>query len=114
VHIKFSALRAFFRRLVKEGFRRDNPIVKSDATKSNELLPKTVSEEHFAKTLSALNFSHFTHLRDAALFALAFDSGARLSELVNLRLGGIDLTLRRAKVKGKGNKERMIYFGVIT
>ncbi|MEZ8216835.1 Phage integrase, N-terminal SAM-like domain [Candidatus Fervidibacteria bacterium JGI MDM2 SSWTFF-3-K9] len=114
VHTKFRALRAFFRWLVKEGFRQDNPIAKVTPPKVNEPLPKTVTEEHFVKTLSALNLSRFAHLRDAALFALAFDSGARLSELVNLRLGDIDLTLRCAKVKGKGNKERMIYFGTTT
>jgi site-specific recombinase XerD len=114
VHTKFRALRAFFRWLVKEGLRQDNPIAKVTPLKVNEPLPKTVSEEHFAKVFNAINLSRFAGLRDAALFSLAFDSGARLSELLNLRLCDIDLLNRCAKVKGKGNKERMIYFGALT
>jgi len=114
VHTKFRALRAFFRWLHKEGFRPDNPVEKVAPPKVNEPLPKTVSENHFVKTIQTLNFSRFADLRDAALFCLAFDSGARLSELLSLRLSDIDLLNRCAKVKGKGNKERMIYFGTMT
>jgi site-specific recombinase XerD len=64
---------------------------KSHAPKVNEPLPKTVNEDHFAKTFQAL--SRFADLRDATLFCLAFDSGARLSELLSLRL--YDLSVRR-------------------
>lgn len=114
VHTKFRALRAFFRWLVREGLRQDNPIEKVHTPKVNEPLPKTVTEEHFAKTMATLNLSKFTDLREATLIALAFDSGARLSELLNLRLEDIDLLTRTAKVKGKGGKERLIYFGNTT
>ena len=114
VHTKFRALRAFFRWLVKENLRPDNPITKVTPPKVNAPLPKTVNEDHFAKTFQALCLSRFADLRDAALFCLAFDSGARLSELLSLRLSDLDLLSRCAKVKGKGNKERMIYFGTLT
>jgi len=74
-------------------------------------LPRTVTEEHLQQALSALNLSKFEHLRNAALFVFAFDSGARLSEILNLRLCDIDLLQKVAKVKGKGGKERLVYFG---
>ncbi len=114
VHTKFRALRAFFRWLVREGLRSDNPIERVHPPKVNEPLPKTVTEEHFAKVMATLNLSKFTDLREAAIISLAFDSGARLGELLNLRLEDIDLTARTAKVKGKGGKERLIYFGNTT
>jgi site-specific recombinase XerD len=77
-------------------------------------LPKTVNEDHFAKVLNAIPLFRFAGLRDAALFCLALDSGARLSELLSLRLCDLDLLSRCAKVKGKGNKERMMDFGTLT
>jgi len=45
---------------------------------------------------------------------LAFDSGARLSELINLKVGDVDLLQRCAKVMGKGGRERIIFFGNLT
>jgi site-specific recombinase XerD len=66
VPTKFPALRAFFRWLAKENLRADNPITKVTPPKLNEPLPKTVSEDHFAKTFQAL--SRFADLRDATLF----------------------------------------------
>ncbi|MCX7968100.1 MAG: site-specific integrase [Armatimonadetes bacterium] len=111
VHGYWRVLRTFFNWLVQQGLRDDNPILKVPQPKVNEPLPKTVTAEHFAKTISALDLSRFTDLRDTALFCLAFDSGARLSELLSLRVGDIDLTEKFAKVKGKGGKERLILFG---
>ncbi len=107
----WRVLRTFFRWLVAQGLRADNPIAKVPEPKSGEPLPKTVTTEHFAKTISALDLSRFSNLRDAALFCLAFDSGARLSELLSLKVGDIDLSERFARVKGKGGKERLIFFG---
>jgi site-specific recombinase XerD len=114
VPTKFPALHAFFRWLAKENLRADNPITKVTPPKVNEPLPQTVNEDHLAKTLNAIPLFRFAGLRDATLFCLAFDSGARPSELLSLRLCNLDLLSRCGKVKGKGNKERMMDFGTLT
>jgi site-specific recombinase XerD len=114
VPTKFPALHAFFRWLAKENLRADNPITKVTPPKLNEPLPKTVNEDHLAKTLNAIPLFRFAGLRDATLFCLAFDSGARLSELLPLRLCNLELLSRCGKVKGRGNKERMMDFGTLT
>ena len=114
VPTKFPALHAFFRWLAKENLRADNPITKVMPPKVNEPLPKTVNEDHLAKTLNAIPLFRFAGLRDATLFCLAFDSGARLSELFPLRLCDLELLSRCGKVKRKGNKERMMDFGTLT
>jgi site-specific recombinase XerD len=114
VPTKFPALHAFFRWLAKENLRADNPITKVTPPKLNEPLPKTVNEDHLAKTLNAIPLFRFAGLRDATLFCLALDSGARLSELLSLRLCNLELLSHCAKVKGKGNKERMMDFGTLT
>jgi site-specific recombinase XerD len=56
----------------------------------------------------------FCMTKGRSLFCLALDSGARLSELLSLRLCNLELLSRCAKVKGKGNKERMMDFGTLT
>jgi len=61
-----------------------------------------VTEEHFSAAISTLNPNRFSDLRNLAIFMLAFDSGARLSELINLKVGDVDLLQRCAKVMGKG------------
>ncbi len=87
----FRSIRAFFRWLKSEGLRDDLPTEKMPLPKMPETLPRTVTEEHFLKSLQTLNPSEFPDLRNLALFLLAFDSGARLSELLGLRVGDIDL-----------------------
>lgn len=114
VHTKFRALRAFFRWLQREGLRKDNPVEKVIPPRPDESLPKTVTEEHFIAALRTLDLSRFAHLRDAALFAFAFDTGARLGEILNLKISDIDMGNRAAIIRGKGRKERIVYFGYTT
>jgi site-specific recombinase XerD len=107
----FRSIRAFFRWLHSEGLRNDIPTNRIPLFRTPEPLPRTVTEEHFLAAIKTLNSSKFSGLRNLTLFVLAFDSGARLSELLNLRFGQIDLETNTAKVCGKGNRERIIVFG---
>ncbi|MEM3146678.1 MAG: tyrosine-type recombinase/integrase [Archaeoglobaceae archaeon] len=123
----YRSLRAFFRFLISEGVRDDTPTKKVPAPRTDQPLPKTVTEEHFLKTISTFLPDGakslkplksvrlpYHKLRNLTLFVMAFDTGARLSELVSLKIGQIDITRRVATVKGKGRKERMIVFGSVT
>lgn len=114
VHTYFVAISTSFSWLNKEGIIAENPCSKVAKPKPHQPLPTPVTEEHFQKAISTLNPSNFHDLRNLALFMLAFDSGARLGELLNLKVGDVDLLQRVAKVMGKGGKERLIYFGVKT
>jgi len=110
----FRSIRAFFRWLYSEGFRDDIPTNKIQLPRTPEPLPRTVTEEHFLAAIKTLNSSEFSGLRNLTLFVLAFDSGARLGELLNLRVGQVDLVTKTARVCGKGNRERIIVFGRTT
>ncbi|MCS7187415.1 MAG: tyrosine-type recombinase/integrase [Armatimonadota bacterium] len=114
VHTYFIAISVFFSWLHKEGIIAENPCSKVAKPKARHPIPKPVTEEHFQKAISTLNPSNFHDLRNLALFMLAFDSGARVSELLGLKIGDVDLLQRVAKVIGKGGKERFIYFGAKT
>ena len=116
-HCYYRSVRAFFRFLVKEGLRADTPTDKVPPPKIPEPIPRTVTEEHFLRTVEAIGFKNpsglkWHEIRNLAVFVLAFDTGARLSELLSLRICDVDLQKRMAIVRGKGQKERVIVFGV--
>lgn len=108
----YRSLRAFFRFLVREGLRDDVPTEKVPMPKPEQPLPRTVTEDHFLKAIATFNPAKFCDLRNLALFVLLYDTGARLGEILNLKVGSVDLKNRQAVVKGKGRKERVIVFGL--
>ncbi len=110
----YRILRALFNWMVREGLRSDNPVLKVPRPQVDAPMPRTVTEEHLVAVLRALKGEDFATLRNRALFLLAFDSGARVSELLNLRVGDIDFLQRTAIVRGKGGRERLIFFGAAT
>ncbi len=107
----YRILKTFFRWLVELGLRTDNPMSKIPPPKSEEPMPRTVTEEHFRQAIRLLDTSNPNDLRYAALFTLLFDTGARVSEILALRVSDIDLRHRLLRIKGKGNKERIVPFG---
>jgi site-specific recombinase XerD len=107
----FRILRAFFRWLKEIGLRQDYPIAKIKPPKPENPLPRTVTEDHFLTVIRRLDPSKPLDLRYAVLFTLLFDTGARVSEILQLRVGDIDLKNRLLRIKGKGNKERIVPFG---
>ena len=61
--------------------------------------------------LNTLNTSSPIEIRNKAMIELAYASGLRVSELVNLKLGDIHLDMQYVQVYGKGNKERIVPVG---
>lgn len=110
----YRSLRAFFRFLAHEGLRDDIPTEKVPMPKAETPMPRTVTEDHFVAAISTFNPNKFHDLRNLALLVLLFDTGARLGEILSLKVGQVDLKNRQAIVKGKGRKERVIVFGVKT
>jgi site-specific recombinase XerD len=107
----FRILRVFFRWLKNIGLRQDYPMSKVKPPKPESPLPRTVTEDHFLAAIKRLDPSKPLDLRYAVLFTLLFDTGARVSEILQLRVGDIDLKNRLLRIKGKGNKERIVPFG---
>ena len=107
----YRILRVFFRWLKNIGLRHDYPLSQVKPPKPENPLPRTITEDHFLAVIKQLNPSKPLDLRYAALFTLLFDTGARISEILQLRIGDVDLKNRLLRLKGKGNKERIIPFG---
>ena len=107
---RLSSLRTFFNFLIREAHLKTNPALAVRAPKAPKRLPVTLDADHVARLLE---FRADTELdkRDKALMELFYSSGLRLSELVGLNIGDLDLVDRTVRVLGKGNKARVLPIG---
>jgi len=108
---KLSAIRSFYRYLVREEILPTNPLEKASSPKLDRRLPSFLTIEETVRLLKAPDLATPQGLRDRALIELIYASGLRLSELVNLNLGQVNLDTREVRVWGKGSKERVVLMG---
>jgi integrase/recombinase XerC len=105
-----SALRGFYRYLLREQEVARNPASGVAAPKSARRLPKTLSADQAARLVS-LEAGDPLAWRDRALLELLYSSGLRLAEIVNLDLAELDLAGGLVRVTGKGRKVREVPVG---
>jgi integrase/recombinase XerC len=108
---KLSALRTFFRYLVREGVLTANPAEVMATPKRNRYLPKTLSVDEASALMERGHGVTTLALRDRAILELLYSSGLRVSELTGLNVEGLDLRENLVRVLGKGNKERIVPVG---
>lgn len=106
-----STLRRFYRYLVREGRRKDDPTANIASPKLDRPLPHTLSERQVELLLGAPDIEQPIGLRDRAMLELLYASGLRVSELVSLTADRINLNQGVIKVLGKGDKERLVPVG---
>jgi site-specific recombinase XerD len=105
------AVRAFFGYLYHEGLIEQNPMEKIKMPKVPKKVVPTFSEKEIEKLLAQPDKHTDRGFRDYALLLTFVDTGARLSEIANLRIDDVDLEQGYLKAMGKGSKERYIPFG---
>ncbi len=106
-----SALRGFYRYLVREGITREDPTARIESPRLGRPLPKTLTEVDVDRLLAAPAGDTPQALRDGAMLELLYASGLRVSELVGLRIAQVDLNRGVLVVLGKGARERMVPIG---
>jgi integrase/recombinase XerC len=107
VNRKLSSLRSFFKWLKKEGVVQANPLAKITGPKNAKRLPSFAKESELKPEKLAHHFSSdFEGIRDHVIFEMFYQTGVRLSELINLK--DLDVGPESIKVLGKRNKERII------
>lgn len=106
-----SALRGFFRYLIFEDYRQDNPMDLIESPKIGRKLPDTLSQKEIDQIISAIDLSHPQGERNRAILETLYGCGLRVSELVNLRLSDLYFEEDFIKVSGKGNKQRLVPIG---
>ncbi len=107
---RLSALRSFFRYLIREGHMRQDPAQGVRAPKSARKLPATLEVDQIDALLTPVDDDPLS-LRDSAMLELLYSSGLRLAELVSLDLGDLDLREAMVEVTGKGAKTRRLPVG---
>lgn len=108
---KLSAIRSFYRYLMREGILSQNPLEGTSSPKQDKRLPSFLTIEEVKRLLSAPDLSTPQGLRNRALIELIYASGLRVSELAKLNLEQLDLDSREIRVWGKGSKERVALMG---
>jgi integrase/recombinase XerD len=108
-----SSARGLLRFLLREGVLRDDPSRLAARPRAGRRLPRPLSEQEAYRLIEVPSRSHPRGLRDRAMITLMYSSGLRVSELVRLRHGDVDLTRGVVAVTGKGNKRRLIPMGEV-
>jgi integrase/recombinase XerC len=108
---QLSALRSFFKYLMREGRVDANPARGVATPKREKHLPSVLQTSEVALLLEQPDVTVPLGIRDRAWLELLYASGLRISELVGIDLDDIELRARLVKVRGKGSKERIVPFG---
>lgn len=106
-----SAVRGFHKYLMIDGLARYDPTENLETPKRWKRLPRTLSFSEVESLLNAPDRSTSLGLRDKAMLELLYATGLRVSELVGLGLGHINLERGFLAVMGKGSKERVVPMG---
>ncbi|MEM8833878.1 MAG: site-specific tyrosine recombinase XerD [Pseudomonadota bacterium] len=106
---RLSAMRQFYRYLVSENKRSDDPTTTIDSPKQGRTLPKTLSEAEVSQLIkTAGEGGGADSVRLVCLLEMLYATGLRVSELVGLQMAAIGENTEFLTVEGKGGRERMI------
>lgn len=109
--LRLAALRSFYRYLQQQGHRSDNPTLYLKVPKTAKPLPKNLDVDEMARLLDIDEPDDDLAVRDAAILELFYSSGLRLDELISANLADINWSEQQIRVRGKGNKTRVLPIG---
>jgi len=109
INRKISSLKSFFKYHLRTGQLEKSPMTAIISPKSGKRLPVYVEEKDMQLLINHVEFpGNWQGKTERLLIRMFYDTGVRLSELVNLKNNQLDIIARNMRVIGKGNKERMI------
>lgn len=106
----YRTLQQFFKFIETEGIV-DSPMAKMSPPKVDEKAVPVLTEDEIKRLLATCKSACFRDRRDYALFMFMLDTGARVSEIVGIRVETLDFTTGTVMVLGKGRRERVTVFG---
>lgn len=112
VNRRLSALRSFYRYLLRKGVVEVSPMQTVRGPKKKKPLPMFLREEEMNRLLDETDFGEgFEGERDRLIIEMFYETGMRRAELVGLNEADVDFYRGQIKVTGKRNKQRLIPFG---
>ena len=109
--LRVASLRSFYRYLVQQGKLKENPASYLQVPKFDKPLPKNLDVDQVNHLLDFDTSEDALACRDKAILELFYSSGLRLDELVSANLQDIDWSEALIRVRGKGNKQRVLPIG---
>ena len=106
-----SGIKSFFRYCVLEQIVDADPTSLLEAPKQKRTLPDTLSFEEIGSMIAAIDLSKPEGTRNKAMLETLYSCGLRVSELIGLRISQLYLELDYIRVRGKGDKERLVPIG---
>ena len=108
---QLSSFRRFFRWAVRERGHGEDPTAQVSMPKIGRPLPKSLTEDEVEALLDAPDTTDALGFRDRAMLEVLYATGLRVTELVSLRLGQVNLNQGVVRITGKGGRERLIPLG---
>jgi integrase/recombinase XerD len=108
---QLSSFRRFYRFMVREGVVREDPTAQIAMPKVGRSLPRSLTEEEVEALLAAPVVSDPLGHRDRTMLEVLYATGLRVTELVSLTLGQVNLNQGVLRIVGKGGRERLIPMG---
>ncbi|MBR3501347.1 MAG: tyrosine recombinase XerC [Alphaproteobacteria bacterium] len=108
---ELSAIKNFYKWLSRENLAKNSAISVISSPRKPKILPKALDvDDSFDVLIEAKNMAlnEWQGLRDRAILTLLYGCGLRISEALNLNFGDINETSDSLRIKGKGNKERIV------
>lgn len=110
---KLAAIKAFYRFMTAEGYMDANPAEVVEAGTKGIKLPRVLSEDEVVRLLNQPDITTADGFRDRTMLEVLYATGMRVSELINLTLGRVDLNMKYIIAFGKGSKERIVPLGSV-
>lgn len=107
---KYSSIRTFYNYLEKKNILENNIFNLLENPKKEEKLPRFINEYELDKMFEIPDNSPKGQ-RDRLILEILYGTGVRVSELVNIKINDIDFNNNSIKVRGKGNKDRYVFYG---
>ena len=106
---KTACLKAFFKFLLKESYKKNNVMKNISRNNKSKSLPKSLSDTEINKIFKQIDKSKDKNkLRNKAIFEILYGCGLRVSELINLDIENINFEESQIKCTGKGNRQRVV------
>jgi len=111
VHCYYRGLKSFFNWLVAEGILSKSPMATIRPPKLPMKIIQPLEHEDIMNLLLLCSGNNFVEVRNRAIILIFLDTGLRLSELTDIRMGNVDFNTETIKVLGKGGKDRFVRMG---
>jgi len=109
-----SGLNGFFKYLIFEEYREDNPMELIEAPKAGRALPEVLSFKEIEKIVNSIDLSLPFGERNRAIIETLYGCGLRVSELITLKISDLHFEEGFISVVGKGNKQRLVPINPVT